>query len=217
MIEHSDRRQSWFGLVTTLICIVVLFALIAPAVQDTDRRRRRSECELRLKDLALATINFDTSKKCYPTYQAEFGQTNGRSKLGSWVVSLLPYLEKQDLRDKWDDPSEQDNWLKAVVQQDRTQLARFYPKLDLFTCPKDQSLKGKYAPRLMQTSMTRTGRAFRSVFKMDFSQTVCPLLFSIQRLAAKSRLLDPLFKSTIRKRCEMVCQTPLLFSKIATT
>ena len=146
MTEHTDRRQSWFGLFATLICIVVIFALVAPAVQDTDRRRRRSECQLRLKELAIATLSFEAAKKSYPTYQAEFGRLASRSKLGSWAVLLLPYLEQQGLRDTWDDPSEQDNWQKAVVQQDPTQLLRFYPKLDLFTCPQDQTLKGKHAP-----------------------------------------------------------------------
>ena len=146
MTEHTDHRQSWFGLFATLICILVIFTMLAPAVQDTDRRRQRNECELRLKNLALATINFDTTKKRYPTYQAEFGRLGGGSKLGSWAVLLLPFLEQQDLRDKWDDASEQENWLKAVVQQDPTQLLRFYPKLDVFTCPQDPSLKGKYAP-----------------------------------------------------------------------
>ena len=146
MKEHTDRRQSWFGLFATLICIVVIFALVAPAVQDTDRRRRRSECQLRLKDLAIATLSFETTKKSYPTYQAEFGRVDGRSKLGSWAVLLLPFLQQQDLRDRWDDPTEQNNWQKAVVQQDSTQLSRFYPKLDLFTCPQDQTLKAKHAP-----------------------------------------------------------------------
>ena len=147
MTENTDHRQSWFGLIATFICIVLIFALLTPAVWDSDWRSQRNKCQSRMKDIARAAISFEGTRGCYPTYQSEFGgKSGGPVKLGSWVVSLMPYLEHQALRDTWDDPSEQGNWVKAVVQQDATQFQRFYPKLATLTCPQDKTLKGKYAP-----------------------------------------------------------------------
>ena len=112
MTEVTDHRQSRFGLIATLICIVIIFALLMPAVQDVRTPTRRNECTNRIKNLALATVNFDGTNGCYPTYQSEFGgKSGGPVKLGSWVASLMPYLEHQALRDTWDDPSEQGNWI----------------------------------------------------------------------------------------------------------
>lgn len=126
--NFGNRRQGWLGLIATLICIVIIFAMLAPAVQHT--RHTRTECSNRLKNIALAAINFETSKKIYPGYQSQFGaQGDQAAKWGSWTVAILTYIEQQELRDLWDDPSEQSNWTKAVVQQACANWRRNFGKL----------------------------------------------------------------------------------------
>ncbi len=147
MAENSDQRQSWLGLIATLVCILILFALVAPAVQDSDRRTRNNECQLRLKSLVQSTLQYEASHACYPTYQSAFGGTTGGPvKIGAWIVSLLPYLDQQQLRDIWDNPEEQDNWAEASVRHDVKQMGRFYTKLNLAICPQDLTLKDEHAP-----------------------------------------------------------------------
>jgi prepilin-type processing-associated H-X9-DG protein len=58
------------------------------------------------------------------------------AKVGAWVVSILPMIEQQPLRDIWDDTNEQVSW-NVAFQGDPSQLNRFYPNLSLLLCPSD--------------------------------------------------------------------------------
>ena len=147
MSDSSDRRQKWFGVITLIACIGILWGLLMPAVNTRGREApRRTQCLNNIKNLALATINFEGTKKQYPGYQASFGtREDGSAKIGSWVVSLLPLLEQQALRDHWDDPTTNDAWLAAVRDQDKEALATFYPTINLFSCPSDTSRQAEFA------------------------------------------------------------------------
>ena len=143
----SDHRQKWFGVITLIVCIGILWGLLMPAVNTRTRESpRRTQCLNNIKNLALATINFEVAKKQYPGYQASFGKReDGSTKIGSWVVSLLPMLEQQALRDHWDDPTTHDAWLAAVRDQDKESLAAFYPTINVFSCPSDTSRQAEFA------------------------------------------------------------------------
>ena len=143
----SDHRQKWFGVITLIVCIGILWGLLMPAVNTRTRESpRRTQCLNNIKNLALATINFEVAKKQYPGYQASFGKReDGSTKIGSWVVSLLPMLEQQALRDHWDDPTTHDAWLAAVRDQDKESLAAFYPTINVFSCPSDTLRQAEFA------------------------------------------------------------------------
>ncbi len=146
MIESTDRRQNWLGVIATVICIGILWALLMPAIQNPRVASRRIACVNNLKNLALASLNFETTTKFYPGYQAQFGRaTDGSAKLGSWAVALLPYLEQQQLRDQWDDPTYHEDWVKAVRDGNKGALEFFYPQVALFKCPADTIQKSPYA------------------------------------------------------------------------
>ncbi len=87
----SDRRQRWLSVTTLILCIGILWGLLMPAVNTHPRGTRRTQCTNNIKNFALATVNFETTKKQYPGYQASFGKdANGKGKIGSWAVALLP-------------------------------------------------------------------------------------------------------------------------------
>ncbi len=153
MSESTDRRQNWFGAIVTILCIGILWALLMPAVQTGGGRSsaRRTQCRNNLKNLTLATLNFETTKEVYPGYQALYGSPSNTvlqtepGKIGSWVVALLPMLEQQALRDFWDDPAFNDDWVEAVRDGNKGASELFYPSLGILRCPSDTMLDREFA------------------------------------------------------------------------
>lgn len=127
------RLRLGFTLVELLVVIAIigiLVGLLLPAVQAAREAARRTQCTNNVKNIALATVNFETTKKQYPGFQSQFGTASGAFKVGTWVVSLLPDLEQQALRDEWDDPTQQAAWTSATN-------GAFYPNISILKCPSD--------------------------------------------------------------------------------
>jgi len=103
----EKRRSAYraaFTLVELLVVIAiigVLVALLLPAVQAAREAARRSQCQNNLKNLGLAIMNYESSKKVLPPGR------NGCDR-GSWCpadmvkapsgfILLLPFLEQDAL------------------------------------------------------------------------------------------------------------------------
>ncbi len=85
-----------FTLVELLVVIAIiggLVALLLPAVQAAREAGRRTQCLNHLKQLGLATHNYQNAQKVYPP-SVMLGQN-----LGAWSMQarLLPYLEEGSL------------------------------------------------------------------------------------------------------------------------
>ena len=85
----------------------LLVALAAPAVQSTLEAARRVQCVNNLRQLGLAMHNYHASNNSFPRPAT----LEDKSKpLLSWRVAILPYIEQQELYDKfkrdepWDSP-----------------------------------------------------------------------------------------------------------------
>lgn len=103
--SDSPGFRSAFTLVELLVVISIigiLMGLLLPAVQSARESARRMQCSNNLKNLGLAMHTFHTSNKAYPSggwgYKwAPHPDRAGLSQPGSWVYSMLPFIEQENL------------------------------------------------------------------------------------------------------------------------
>ncbi|MBN1393400.1 MAG: DUF1559 domain-containing protein [Pirellulales bacterium] len=114
--RHTKRRYA-FTLVELLVVITIigmLMALLLPAVQAAREAGRRATCSNNMRNAALAMMNFESQQKHFPGYLNGFAvgfeltasgaggtATTIHSAPVSWVVSLLPFLDRRDIFDQY--------------------------------------------------------------------------------------------------------------------
>ncbi|MGE3241906.1 MAG: DUF1559 domain-containing protein [Pirellulales bacterium] len=121
MRRSSDNARSaaatGFTLVELLVVVAIigiLIALLLPAVQQARESSRRISCVNNLKQLGIATLSYNDAYKTlppsgivakkeltsgqatYPVYDQQSG------KMFSWAVTLLPFVEENNLYDQFD-------------------------------------------------------------------------------------------------------------------
>jgi prepilin-type processing-associated H-X9-DG protein len=80
--------------------------MLLPAVQAVREAARRTQCSNRIRQIALAVHNYESVHKKFPVNQIGPGVSDGaggfESGYYSWLVPLLPHLEKENLLDSMD-------------------------------------------------------------------------------------------------------------------
>ena len=104
----QTRRARAFTLVELLVVIAIigiLVGLLLPAVQAAREAARRMQCSNNLKQLALASLNYESTYKVFPS------MANGPNGPGGWdpqswysaqashstFLQILPFIEQQPL------------------------------------------------------------------------------------------------------------------------
>ncbi len=129
-------------LLVVISIIAVLMSLILPAVQNARAAARRTQCLNHLKNLGLAAHNYRQSgKQRAPGYgrfvrivppgtptphEIECAPASG----ANWVVTTLPYIDRQDLADRWD-------WDAVGFSPTNMEYSQY--SLSVLTCPDDPS------------------------------------------------------------------------------
>lgn len=105
------------------VCGGMLVALLLPAVQAAREAARRTQCVNNLKMIGIAMHNYADVHGAFPP--AYLADENGKP-MHSWRVLLLPYLEHQELYDRYDFSEPWDG-------PNNRQLAALIP--NVFACP----------------------------------------------------------------------------------
>ena len=95
-------RRRAFTLVELLVVIAIiamLVGLLVPAVQTAREKARMVSCINNTEQISKAVISFATAKDRMPYLTSMYTGNNGNNTTNSlsWVVPLLPYIEKNDL------------------------------------------------------------------------------------------------------------------------
>ncbi|MDX2039105.1 MAG: DUF1559 domain-containing protein [Isosphaeraceae bacterium] len=139
--DSSIRRRgrSGFTLIELLVVIAViavLIALLLPAVQSARESARRIQCVSNLKQIGLAFQSYHDVHNVFPP---------GKKGCcwGTWLVSILPYVEQSAMYNAWNHhgnnspglPTGYDFDLRYFGAANRTVTST---RVNLYLCPSDQ-------------------------------------------------------------------------------
>jgi len=134
-------RRPAFTLVELLVVIAIigiLVALLLPAIQSAREAARRSQCVNHLKQLSLGCVNHESTHKSYPSggwgvnWVGDADLGSGEKQPGSWLYSVLPFVEEQALHDM---PKDGQPTVMTPQQLQNAQAMVFLPGPVSFHCP----------------------------------------------------------------------------------
>ena len=152
---HSRSRlpnpvRAAFTLVELLVVIAIigiLVGLLLPSVQAAREAARRMNCQSNIRQLALASHNFESSKKHLPPGLTtnEYRRTP-TARVSDWYgetvfAHILPYIEGSSVYEKWDwsgtYQASRDNTTDPANRRLRNTNAATASTLPTYMCPSD--------------------------------------------------------------------------------
>jgi len=135
--RRGRRTRPAFTVIELLVSISViamLMALLLPAVQQAREAGRRNTCENNLRNLSLAMLASADAMRRYPASgDYGFDHSGNVQSMHSWVVPLLPWLERAEVARQWDLD-------KPLTDRKNKALAQIH--LDVLACPDDITVVG---------------------------------------------------------------------------
>ncbi len=101
----ESRAFTLVELLVVITIIGILIALLLPAVQAAREAARQVQCKNHLKQLSLGMLSHEEAYKRLPSagwfceWVGDPDRGTGRDQPGSWVYSILPYLEQSALHE----------------------------------------------------------------------------------------------------------------------
>ena len=116
-MNRTSSPKKAFTLVELLVVIAIigiLIAMLLPAVQAVREAARRAKCMNNIRQLGLASLNFENAQGTMPPGITTNGKTgSARINYHTWAAYILPYLEQTnvgeiiDISLPWYDPANQ--------------------------------------------------------------------------------------------------------------
>lgn len=114
----------------------MLVGLLLPAVQQAREAARIMQCNNHLRQMGIAAMNLESSQRTFPSggwsapWVGDPDQGLGKNQPGSWLYSLLPFVEQQALWALGQDGVEETNDFQKSSAATRAQTP-----IGLFYCP----------------------------------------------------------------------------------
>lgn len=137
------KNRSAFTLVELLVVIAIigiLIGMLLPAVQQVREAARRITCANNLRQMALATLNFESSfgklpASWKPPVGVTFGSNSGNVNGWSAQAQILPYLEQGNLESQID--FNLDYGSTPPISIDGQTVAMPSARIPIYQCPSE--------------------------------------------------------------------------------
>jgi prepilin-type N-terminal cleavage/methylation domain-containing protein len=95
-LRHPRRGFTLVELLVVIAIIATLIGLLLPAVQGARESARRIQCSSNMRQLALATLVYETTKRRFPPSMLHTPGTTFTANNGSWSIHgrILPFIEE---------------------------------------------------------------------------------------------------------------------------
>ena len=133
MRVHRNPGFTIIELLVVVTIIGILIALLVPAVQKTREEARRFKCQNNLKQIGTALLSFNGHCRVFPPSSkwprgVDIEQRNNPNLHETWVISILPFMESQELYDQFH--------LRLPITHHKNQPARSR-RVAVMLCPSD--------------------------------------------------------------------------------